>query len=516
MIKISFPLKFIFESGGAAYPEVGYPSGEAFSYTLDEINRFLPPLTEEESKNEAFRKDKRTIANDLSRTHWKIKNQTYFNKFNDQQELVAYRLFKDNLRETTFIPFDPELTEDERKALITFSCTNGVRENIMPGAALQGGVVRSAKQLLESWNMEWSSFNDPNKGMRENTVEVERISNAIHLTHTGYSSDNKITYQYHFQVSQSNDRFLIQPDPAHDEFNIDEHEWKHILSKAHRLLREKKNKQEALDAKTLFQLIPCLNDEKFTRAFAKHIAHETPPTIADTEHLIGLCFATNSDAHQNILEIFSVEQKDLERFYFAHKVSLNLAFEKYQNYLAKNIQHELKNIRKNLVTHDPGHIQALDNFLKQKAEIVIPNQVATLRQLLNDVIFVPSIPHRDSAQLSLLIDKLDRARELAAANSLLSLDRPSRDIILTFNEGFSKHKDLFIRNADPIELKILKAIGHILATALTGGLYAGARAASSYYRNGTMQFWKSHDEKLALTVQHEAEKSYYPKVSAPW
>ena len=93
-----------------------------------------------------------------------------------------------------------------------------------------------------------------------------------------------------------------------------------------------------------------------------------------------------------------------------------------------------------------------------------------------------------------VIDNLEVSTEIAKQD------------IHNFHQVFLKEKDKFKFDTDG--QKFLEAIGHILATVLTGGIYLIAQMSYSQYKKNSLMFWKSEPELIQNELDNALKANF--------
>jgi hypothetical protein len=81
--------------------------------------------------------------------------------------------------------------------------------------------------------------------------------------------------------------------------------------------------------------------------------------------------------------------------------------------------------------------------------------------------------------------------------------------INNFHQVFLKEKENF--KFDTEGQKFLEAIGHILATVLTIGIYAIAQMSYSHYKKNSLMFWKSEPELIQNELDNALKEATFNK-----
>lgn len=124
----------------------------------------------------------------------------------------------------------------------------------------------------------------------------------------------------------------------------------------------------------------------------------------------------------------------------------------------------------------------LKQFMKRASAVaVIQNETAVLEKHLKRL---PASGINDA--------KIVTLEELKS--SLNNPNSSSQEKLANFSCILQKNANVLMRHSDSKTVRILKNIGHILASILTLGAYAAISAAHSYKVRGSAHFWKSHEE----------------------
>lgn len=95
-------------------------------------------------------------------------------------------------------------------------------------------------------------------------------------------------------------------------------------------------------------------------------------------------------------------------------------------------------------------------------------------------------------------------------NFLKCLDSNKEGVIENFKELFNTNKSVFQQDGDTVGMNFVKVIGHLLLSALTGGLYPVAAALNSYKERNSAKFWLSDEEVFVDNISDTMTLSSQP------
>lgn len=345
------------------------------------------------------------------------------------------------------------LTKDEYDAMFIFAANNGIN-------AQQGGIFQLAFNVASTWLMQNGSI-----PLQQGVKVMSRDSNhseTFQVTTRGYLSEqdveigfgivvsNPIQVEYYYEANVGKDSVSAAIDQNKYKFEVHEEVYLQFIRPPVVALLESKTPLKESD---LYQIIPCLFDREIANKFASKLAQQkdNQPLIEKANHLVETAFAGQYKEMEKISRIFAKYSVD---HYLKPIAELNQACDRYEAYLQKKLEK----------LDSPTH--ALD---QQKLE-----QVQTLRA--------------NCLRNSYVVDNKTASKSAHIVDNKTKIEKFERQFNLP------ETKSILSAGADTTEKRLLQAIGHVLATAFTLGVYAAGMAIYSHQTRGSGKFWKSSDE----------------------
>lgn len=411
------------------------------------------------------------------------------------------------------------LTSAEIKVLLAFAFSVD-REYV------QGGVFRGLNAFLLPWLMGLGyiptgaqsdmhdatvvsrSSLDSNVLLTQNGQTVKSVYGGDREFATrGLNDDPYLTYQFNTRIVNKNGEFVAELDKEHFTFQVDSTAWRdYLLPKAEVNLNSKEFKSE------FYNLIPFLMDVKFTELFAKKLSEQNDPALVErANYLIGVAFDGRPKDIQRIAGVLN-----------AHKIhtdldaigELNHACKLYTDHLEKKMMSDLQKMRdiyelfakKTVRNTTPGlQEMTLTNLLKASPKEIfayMADHPAFLGYLENKGVGVNDSKFTAALNsLRINFNKYQAIQEMNTHSLKATGFANNKEMINAFAKDFGTKKPIFAKGADSTEMRLLKRIGHILASLTI--VYGVGMAIYSSKTRGSAKFWKSNEEVL----QEKAEKA---------